>query len=192
MRESFQFFRAFARNPFVVGSILPSSRKTAAAMAAGVHVSSDSIVLEIGCGTGALTEAIREILPEGNCYLGIEINDGLVKLLRERFPDLRFVCGDAGDAFSIHQQSGLGKVGTIVSGLPFTSLPKETSRNVFREIDRFMAEGCAFRTIQYEIAYRLPPAIAFRRRMEERYGKAERSRLIWRNVPPVYTLTWRT
>ena len=80
----------------------------------------------------------------------------------------------------------------IVSGLPFASLPKDVSEAILREVDKFMAEGCLFRTFQYAHAYRLPPAVKFRRYMEERYGKVQRSPLVLKNMPPAYTLTWKT
>lgn len=192
MKQTSAFFRAFLNDPLSVGSILPSSAATANAMIRGIEPHKNSIVLEIGCGTGAFTNAISGILPDENSYLGIEINPNLTRILRERFPALKFVNGDAGEAAEIHRKANLGKVGFIVSGLPFATLPAAASDRVLLAIDDFMRGGdCVFRTIQYGLAFYLPQAAAFRNKITARYGEPEISRLIWRNVPPVFALTWR-
>lgn len=192
MNEHLQFLQAFLKNPLYVGAISPSSPDLARAMIEGVRPGEDNIALELGVGTGAITKFLREVVPNEKSYLGIEINEDFVGKLKEDFPELLFVCGSAGDAREIHKNTGFGKVQYIVSGLPFASLPKDVSETILREVDKFMAEGCLFRTFQYAHAYRLPPAVKFRRYMEERYGKVRRSSLVLKNVPPAYTLTWKT
>ena len=192
MNEHLQFLQAFLKNPLYVGAISPSSPDLARAMIEGVRPDENNIVLELGVGTGAITKFLRDAVPDEKSYLGIEINREFVEKLKEDFPGLLIVCGSAGDAQAIHQNSGFGTVKYIVSGLPFASLPKDVSESILHEVDKFMAEGCLFRTFQYAHAYRLPPAVKFRRYMEERYGKVQRSSLVLKNVPPAYTLTWKT
>lgn len=193
MKETTAFLKAFLENPLAVGSLIPSSTAAGEAMAFGIAPNENETVLEIGCGTGAFTEAIEKMLPDSKSFLGIEINEDLTKILRERFPHLQFVCGDAGEATEIHEESGLGRVKYIISGLPFASLPRDASENVLHEIDRFMRQGdCMFRAIQHSTAVYTPSATKFRRRMESLYGKTEFSPLVWLNIPPAYALTWRT
>lgn len=176
----------------MVGAVWPSSQVTARAMLENVHANENAVILELGCGTGAFTKAIEKILPSDDCYLGIEINPKFARTLKNRFPDLKIVCGNADSAVQIHRESGLGKVSYIISALPFGSLPMTARTSILAEIDKFMQRGCMFRTIQYASSMPFAPARAFRREIEARYGKTEFSRLIWRNFPPVYTLTWRT
>ncbi|HEX8246631.1 MAG TPA: methyltransferase domain-containing protein [Pyrinomonadaceae bacterium] len=192
MNEHLQFLQAFLKNPLYVGAISPSSPDLARAMIEGVRPDENNVVLELGVGTGAITKFLRDAVPSEKSYLGIEISEEFVEKLKTDFPDLRIVCGSAGDAGEIHEKTGFGKVKYIVSGLPFASLPKDVSEAILHEVDKFMAEGCLFRTFQYAHAYRLPPAVKFRRYMEERYGKVKRSSLVLKNVPPAYTLTWKT
>ncbi len=190
MHENIEFLQAFIKNPLKVGAIAPSSPELARQMLDGIEPSEDSIILELGVGTGAVTRFIREIIPNNDCYLGIELDKKLVGCLRKEFEGMNFVRGNACKAEAIHRRSRLGKVGYIVSSLPFVSLPGEVSGMIFSEIEKFMEAGCIFRTFQYAHGYYLPSAIKMREYMRNRYGVSKRSPLIVRNVPPAYTLTW--
>lgn len=192
MNENLQFLRAFLKNPLKVGAVAPSSPELAAEMLQGFEPDDENIVLELGVGTGAITKRLREIIPNKESYLGIELDPGLVKTISEKFDDLNIVCGNAADAYSIHQESGLGKVRYVVCCLPFVSLPKEVSESVLSEIAKFMDEGCTLRIFQYAHGYYLPPAIKLREFLRDRYGKSMRSPLVLRNLPPAFTLTWST
>ena len=192
MNERLQFFQEFLKNPLNVGAISPSSPALAEQMLADVQADSNHIILEIGVGTGAITRILQTKIPHENCYIGIEINEFFVECLHKEFPNLKIVCGDANKAEKLHAETGLGEIKYIISGLPFGSLPGEISQGILSEVDKFMAKGCLFRTFQYLHGYYLPPAVKFRQRMEEKYGKVERSKIVLKNVPPAYTLTWKT
>ena len=192
MNENLEFLQAFLKNPLDVGAVTPSSPDLAMGMIDGMRPDGDSIILELGVGTGALTKFLQTVGVDEKSYLGLEINRKFVNSLKTQFPDLRFVRGSAGKAFSIHQRSGLGEVRYIISGLPFSTLSGNVGDTIFTEINKFMERGCLFRTFQYAHSACLPSAAKFRRTMEKRYGKVEKSEIILKNVPPAYTLTWRT
>jgi phospholipid N-methyltransferase len=192
MNENLQFLQAFLKNPLKVGAIAPSSPELAAKMLEGIEPDENNILLELGVGTGAITKFLQDRISNKESYLGIELDKNLVKSLNKRFPELNIVCGNACETFSLHQKSGLGKVGAIVCCLPFVSLPNEVGEKILSEIDKFMQKGCTFRTFQYAHGYYMPSAIKLREFMRNRYGKSKRSRLIVKNVPPAYTLTWTT
>jgi phospholipid N-methyltransferase len=141
MNENIEFLQAFLKNPLKVGSIAPSSPELAQQMVAGIRPNSDAVVLELGVGTGAITKFLQDIVPNRESYLGIEIDRTLVKSLKENFPALKIVRGNACDAHSIHQKTGFGRVGYIICCLPFVSLPNETGEKVLAEIDKFMEQG---------------------------------------------------
>jgi phospholipid N-methyltransferase len=192
MNENIQFLQAFLKNPLKVGAITPSSPELAQRMLDGIEPSPDNIVLELGVGTGAITKHLRARVPDNSSYLGIELDRNLVRTLRRNFRDMEIVCGNARDASEIHRRSGLGKVGSIVCCLPFVSLPNEVGEQILLEADRFMQKGCTFRTFQYAHGYYMPSAIKLREFMRNRYGKARKSPLVVKNVPPAYVLTWST
>ena len=192
MNENLQFLQAFLKNPLKVGAIAPSSPELASKMLEGIEPDENNIVIELGVGTGAITKFLQHKLANNNSYLGIELDKNLVKSLNRNYEDLKIVCGNACETYSIHQKSELGKVGFIICCLPFVSLPNEVGEKILSEIDKFMQKGCTFRTFQYAHGYYMPSAIKLREFMRNRYGKSKRSRLIVKNVPPAYTLTWKT
>ncbi len=192
MNENLQFLQAFLKNPLKVGAIAPSSAELAAEMLQGIKPDEQNIVFELGVGTGAITRFLRGVIPNRDAYLGLELDEALVRSLNSKFPDLNIVCGSAADAYSIHRSSGLGKVRYLVCCLPFVSLPKEVSDSVLVEIEKFMDDGCELRIFQYAHGYFLPPAVKLRDFLQNRYGKSKRSPLILKNVPPAFTLTWST
>ncbi len=192
MNENLQFLRAFLKNPLKVGAVAPSSPELAAEMLQGFEPDENNIVLELGVGTGAITRRLREIIPNKDSYLGIELDGSLVKTISDKFSELNIVCGNAADAYTIHKESGLGKVRYVVCCLPFVSLPKEVSESVLEEVAKFMVEGCTLRIFQYAHGYYLPPAIKMREFLRGRYGKSMRSPLVLKNIPPAFTLTWST
>src|SRR5436190_2798086 len=135
MKENLQFLQAFLKNPLKVGAITPSSPDLVAKMLDGIQPDDHNIVLELGVGTGAVTKFLREVVPSKDSYLGIELDRDLVKTLNRNFPDMNILCGNAAEAYSIHEKSGLGKVRYVVCCLPFVSLPKEISEGVLSEIE---------------------------------------------------------
>ncbi|HEY0428797.1 MAG TPA: rRNA adenine N-6-methyltransferase family protein [Pyrinomonadaceae bacterium] len=192
MNENIQFLQAFFKNPLKVGAITPSSPELASKMIEGIRPDENNVVLELGVGTGAITKFLQEVVLDEKSYLGIELDGNLVKSLRTKFPALKIIRGNACELEKIHQKSSLGKVGYIICCLPFVSLPNEVGEKILSEIDKFMQQGCVFRTFQYAHGYYMPSAIKLREFMRNRYGKAKRSPLIVKNVPPAYTLTWKT
>ena len=193
MNENIQFLQAFLKNPLAVGAVTPSSPELALKMIENIAPDENNIVLELGVGTGSFTKVLRKIVPDEKSYLGLEISRDFVKALRAEFPGMKFIGGNAAKAVALHKKSSFGKVGFIISGIPFVTLPNEVGDEILDEISKFMDSGnCVFRTFQYAHGYYFPSAIKLREFMKNRYGKAEKSPLIVKNVPPAFTLTWKT
>lgn len=162
-------------------------------MVAGIKPHSENIVIELGVGTGSFTKPLRDIVFDDKSYLGVEVNSKFCRALRREFAGLKFICGDATKLTDLHKNSGFGKVGYILSGIPFVTLPNEVGDAILEEVSKFMNAGnCTFRTFQYAHGFYMPSALKLRAFMRKRYGRAEKSELIMKNVPPAYTLTWRT
>lgn len=192
MSDFVHFLKASLRNPTHIGALAPSSPALARAMVHDLHPASGELVLELGPGTGAFTHFLQHHLPNKEAYVGIERDAHFVSILRNRFPGLHFVHGDAGEAHQIVQEHGQGELRYILSGLPFAILPTVVRDAILASLHQLMVNGCTFRTFQYVHAAKIPQAIAFREIMTARYGTPERSPLVVRNLPPAYTYTWRS
>lgn len=186
----FLFFRVMLRNPTSVCAIAPSSRDLARAMTHDLTLKPNEGILELGPGTGALTKEIRRVIPDANSYLGIELEVRFIRLLKQQFPDLRFVHNTVARASEVHGQSGLGPTKAIISGLSVTALPKEVQEQFIENLDRLMTPGCIFRMFQYVHAYPLPPAVRFRQQMADLFSYYHRSPMVLKNLPPAFVLTW--
>lgn len=189
--NAFRFFHQFLRNPSQVGAIAPSSEVLARAMVRDLDLQPGQSVLELGPGTGSLTVAIREILPLASSYIGIECDSQFVQLLQSKFPDLCFVVGWAEHAHTICLASRSGSPRAVISGLPFASLNGPSQRAIIRSLKKTMEPGSEFRTFQYAHAYNLPSAVKFRNLMGRVFGQHQRSRVVLRNLPPAFVLSWR-
>ena len=192
MNENLQFLQAFLKNPLKVGAVAPSSPNLAWQMLDGILPDEENVIVELGVGTGAITKYIHKILPDSKSYIGIELDRDMVAGLKVRFPEMNIVCGNACETSAIHAAAGLGKVSYILCCLPFVTLPEEVAAGVLAEIEKFMEKGCMFRAFQYAHGYYTPSAIRLRKFMRDRYGYSKRSKLVAKNLPPAYTLTWST
>lgn len=52
-------------------------------------------LIEVGCGTGDVTQLIRQSLPTTD-IIGVDISSVAIRKARERYPDLNFYTGDIG------------------------------------------------------------------------------------------------
>lgn len=188
--DHIRFVKAALRSPGAIGAIAPSSAFLARRMVSDLKLGPGQLLVELGPGTGPMTEQIRQILPNPAAYVGIERDAHFVSLLGRRFPELRFVQGSAEHAVQHIAAIEHQQVGAIISGLPFASLPPSVQDGIVGSLKQMMQPGTIFRTFQYVHAWPLPTAMRFRRLMNGLFGKGRVSRPIMRNVPPAFVLTW--
>jgi phospholipid N-methyltransferase len=79
----------------------------------------------------------------------------------------------------------------MLSGLPFASLPAALSRSILSAIQQTLRPGGTFTTFQYIHAYPTSPASKFRRDMDSRFGPMIARRVVFRNLPPAFVLSWQ-
>src|SRR5436309_2680501 len=115
--EPLVFLRSLLNDPLKIGALAPSSSRLSRLIASRVDPSQSS-VLEIGAGTGAITTALlrRGVGPE-RLFI-IERDPVLAEFLQNRFPRVRVHCGDAVHAPRILSLASIDRVETIVSSVP--------------------------------------------------------------------------
>jgi phosphatidylethanolamine/phosphatidyl-N-methylethanolamine N-methyltransferase len=116
------FLREFARNPKSIGAVCSSSERLGNRMARHIELHEDGWVVELGGGTGAITQALLLHGVAARRLIVVEKSHGLAVHLSNRFPEIRVIHGDAADMELI--LNGSLPVRTIVSGLPLRSLSR--------------------------------------------------------------------
>jgi phospholipid N-methyltransferase len=108
------FFRSWIQNPLAIGAVAPSGRLLAKMMA--MHLRPGARVLELGAGTGTVTQAILDTGVHPQDLHVVEQHSGFVNVLRRRFPACNVMQADAmalGEHFP-----GKGTFDFVISGLP--------------------------------------------------------------------------
>jgi phosphatidylethanolamine/phosphatidyl-N-methylethanolamine N-methyltransferase len=191
MNEHLLMLGRFVRSPRTVGAVAPSSRALAEEMVQGLDLSGPTNVVELGPGTGVVTRAIAERLGARAHALAIDVEPAFVAAIARRFPRVEAICGSAADLPALLRERGMFPAAHIISGLPFASLSAEVTTSILNAVDESLEHGGTFTTFQYLNGYPTPLAKGFRRAMTERMGSDPTRRVVWRNLPPAFVLTWR-
>jgi phospholipid N-methyltransferase len=181
--DRLEFLRGFLAKPKEVGSIIPSSRFLERRIMRSADVARARTVVELGPGTGGTTRALLRALPPEGRLLAIEINPRFVRHIRGQIRDARLSVleGSAADVGEILKREGLDGADVILSGIPFSTMPRPLGLEILRAVHGALRPGGRF------VAYQ------FRDRVEalgrEVLGHPKIQTEI-RNVPPMRVYTW--
>lgn len=175
------FFRQWLRNPLGVAAVSPSSPQLARQMIHALPPKSMRLI-ELGGGTGAITEQLlaHGIAPAD--LLVLELNEAMHQTLRQRFPDIRLHLANATDVHRLARDSGFldaGPADAVVSGLGLLSMPRPLQREIVSAaFDCLRPDG---RFVQFTYGPASPVA---REVLDELALSARRASFTWWNVPP--------
>lgn len=178
------FFARWLKDPRHIGAVVPSGRSLARRMAAQVDPDRPGHVLELGPGTGVIT---RELLAAGVAparLVLVERDPRFQPLLRERFPAVTLLNGDAAKLRDLLAAHDVSRLAAVVSGLPMLTLPEDVQRAVLSQSFELLGEDGVFVQFTYSPGLPVP-----RRRLESLGLNAERAGRAWRNIPPAHV--WR-
>lgn len=180
------FLRQFVTHPGDIGAMFETSRTVAQHVAELACVRDAKTVVEWGAGTGAVTGAIVDVLPKSSKLLAFEINPSFCRLLGRRFPNVRVVQDSALRTKSYLSDAPGGQCDAIISGLPFTVFDEQTQNALLDATMESLRPGGAFVTFGYIQGSMLPGGRKIRAKLEERFKVVEKTRTIWRNIPPAF------
>jgi phosphatidylethanolamine/phosphatidyl-N-methylethanolamine N-methyltransferase len=184
LRDEARFIRSWIEKPLITGAVSPSGKALARMMAKPVDPAMPGQVLEIGPGTGPVTEALIERGVDEERLVLLEFNPGFVTLLRQRFPRATVLQGDAYDVIGLTQGSLTGPLAGVVSSLPLLTKPVPRRAKFLSDCFSLAQPGAPFCQFTYMIA---PPIPLFAIGDTHASGSA----LVWRNVPPARVWTYR-
>ncbi len=181
-----RFFKSWLDNPAVAGAVSPSGRFLARMMARYVDPRKAGPVVELGPGTGAITEALLErgIAP-GRLFL-VEFNSGFCKLLRRRFPGVHVIKGDAYQLSQTLRGRLRRPAAAIVSSLPLLLKPEMQRLALLAgAFDCISPDGC-FVQFSYGRVSPVP-----RDKASALDFHVEASPPVWLNLPPARVWIYR-
>ena len=147
------FIIALLRNPRQVGAVVPSSQALARAMAMAVDPACNTI-LELGPGTGAITQALlARGIPTQQLIL-VERDVSLVRLLSHRFPETKVILGDACMLQHLVQTNGSHRIDAVVSSLPLRNMKHAMRMRILQQV--FSLLGPDGKLIQYTYSAKAP------------------------------------
>jgi phosphatidylethanolamine/phosphatidyl-N-methylethanolamine N-methyltransferase len=181
--DEVRFLRSWIEKPLHMGAVMPSSKLLARTMAQYVDVESKGPVIELGPGTGAITNALIEHGVDQKRLVLVEYNPGFCALLRDRYPHAKVV---QGDAYAL--RDSLGEVldapaSAVVSGLPLVTKPMLTRLKLIRDAFVALAPGAPFVQFTYSVAPPIPKSLPG--------VSTEASERIWMNLPPARVWVYR-
>jgi len=172
------FLQELLLYPQQIGAIVPSSQSLARAMANWLPADPDAFVLELGPGTGVVTQAIFERGLRQDRLVAIEKSLRLANLLRQRFPCAHIITGDACnlDKLLRKHSKGIASVGAVISSLPLRIFSREDAAALVRRIRSILVpEG---KWVQY--SYYLGGGHA----EADGHFQLLASDVVWWNLPP--------
>jgi phosphatidylethanolamine/phosphatidyl-N-methylethanolamine N-methyltransferase len=140
-------------------------------------------IVELGGGTGAITQGLIDRGIPRDRLVVIELERALYEHLRLRLPGANVVQGDATKLHEILEQLGVDDVATVISGLPMVGMPFEFQRAIIDQAFRVQRPG------NFVLQYSYSPIVPVPAR---RLGiKAQLVRWVPLNFPPASVWLYR-
>jgi len=181
--DEMQFIRSWIEKPLSTGAVMPSSKVLARTMARYVDPDANGPVIELGPGTGPVTEALVAHGVDPARLVLVEFNPDFCRLLRTRYPTATVVQGDAYRLRRLLETYVKEPAAAIVSGLPLVTKPVRTRLRLISDAMALLAPGAPFVQFTYAMVTPIPKALSG--------VKAQASELIWMNLPPARVWVYR-
>jgi phosphatidylethanolamine/phosphatidyl-N-methylethanolamine N-methyltransferase len=153
--SNFLFLGKFLRHGITIASIWPSSKSLAKATVKEVDFDKAKVIVELGAGTGPITDVIIQRLKPHTRFIAIERDADFARILHERFsglPNVEIVHADVRDLETVLRDRGITEVDFFLSGLATPTLPEPVRLGMLACVRRYMAEHGVFSNIT-EIPY---------------------------------------
>lgn len=181
--DEMQFIRTWFEKPIRTGAVMPSGKALARVMARYVDPQGTGPVIELGPGTGPVTEAMVQQGVDPARLVLVEFDPDFCRLLRTRYPAATVVQGDAYRLRRLLESTVREPAAAIVSGLPLVTKPLRTRLRLISDAMSLLSPGAPFVQFTYALVPPIPKTLS---------GiKAEPSETIWLNLPPARVWVYR-
>jgi phosphatidylethanolamine/phosphatidyl-N-methylethanolamine N-methyltransferase len=141
-------------------------------------------VVELGAGTGPVTQALIEAGCPADQIVVVERDAELCRWLERRFSGLSVLHGDALALDEILARARISAVRVLLSGLPMRVVPPQAAAHCYSQAFRLMPPGGAI--IQYTYGFRPPVDPETVPQLDATFVGRE-----WRNLPPMGIWSYR-
>jgi phosphatidylethanolamine/phosphatidyl-N-methylethanolamine N-methyltransferase len=174
--DALRFFRTWLRHPLKLGAVASSSPRYCATMAAHASTQLDGPVLELGPGLGVVTKALidKGVAPER--ITSVEYDPGFAATLKERYPAVNVVRGDAFDLDATLGNRRTERFAAILVGVPFAALPQEKRQALFADYFKRLKPGGNLTQLSYLVTAPVKPVPGL--------FDVSASPVVWDNIPP--------
>ncbi len=140
-------------------------------------------VVELGPGTGGTTAALLRAMRPSARLLAIELDPRFHGHVARRLHDARLhlALDSAQRLEALLAAHGLDAADAIISGIPFSTLPRPAAEQVAAAVARALRPGGRF--VAYQVRASVEDYLC------PHLGPAQRA-WEWRNLPPVRVFTW--
>ncbi|XUM23667.1 class I SAM-dependent methyltransferase [Bradyrhizobium oligotrophicum S58] len=181
--DEVRFLRSWIEKPLHMGAVMPSGRLLARTMARYVDPHGTGPVIELGPGTGAITNALVEHGVDQKRLVLVEYNPGFCALLRDRYPQAKVVQGDAYRLRDTLWNVLGAPASAVVSGLPLVTKPMLTRMKLIRDAFAAMSPNAPFVQFTYSVVPPIPKSLPG--------VTTQASERIWMNLPPARVWVYR-
>jgi phosphatidylethanolamine/phosphatidyl-N-methylethanolamine N-methyltransferase len=181
--DEVRFIRTWLEKPLAIGAVTPSGRALARTMAAYIDPNVPGPIIELGPGTGPVTEALVSQGIDPSRLVLVEFDPTFCQLLRTRYPAATVVQGDAYGLKKLLTSLLEQPAAAVVSGLPLFTKPVRMRLRLLFEAFGLMSPGAPFVQFTYNT---VPP---FPKRLDR--VRAEASERVWMNIPPARVWVYR-
>ncbi len=178
--------KEYLRAPQTIGAVAPSSRGLAELIVDLAGVRNAEVIVEYGPGTGSFTQRILEVKRPEAKFVAVEFHPTMAEQLQRRFPELDVAKDSVANLGAILSERGLGKVDSIVSGLPWAAFNAELRDQLLEATLSVLKPGGQFATFAYLEGSILPAGRRFRRKIRRLFTEVHCSPIVWANLPPAF------
>jgi phosphatidylethanolamine/phosphatidyl-N-methylethanolamine N-methyltransferase len=183
MKDFLAIWSELIKNPRSLGTVAPSSPYLGKHLVTCSNITQNMNVVEIGAGTGPLTDEIIKITPVQQ-FWAFEPNSNLAEKLREKHNGLCVYENKANELPMIQERDKLPKADRILCSLPWSVFTEEMMSESLKGISEGLHPDGIFLTLVYAHAKYMPASNRLQQELSKIFGNVRLTDIEWRNIPP--------
>lgn len=175
------FLKQFFKSIKYTGAIAPSSSFLAKQMINDSNVFNANTIVELGPGTGAITDFILTNMADDASLWTFDINKEFCAILQKKYKG-KHINADIIEIKDILSKEGIESVDCIISGIPFGNFSDNDCIMMLNEIKKIMHDDTLFTLFTYSpLKFNVFNSV---------FKQVKKSFVLF-NIPPAYVLTFK-